>query len=193
MAVEYFYWGLTSLLGAQAYRCNNIAGEWEPCTAELMESMDPVLTELLTREEHNLPTVIPDGSYMGSGSVSSSSQFTQVLTQANEARNGEEVCEGHGFNANECEEIDCCHWNSNLGKCFSSVGRNTCPSDPDAQTDDDEVDEPDDCSSLFYFSFHFYDAENDGVGTLGVYELTWGEDGWPEVDLTKPMLSSESD
>jgi len=41
----------------------------------------------------------------------------------------------------------------------------------------------------YWFSFHFYDAENDGVGTLGVYELTWdeNEDGWPSVDLTVPM------
>jgi len=47
-----------------------------------------------------------------------------------------------------------------------------------------------------YFSFHFYDRNNDGVGTLGVYELNW-QRGWPVVDLTKPLLnncnSSESE
>ena len=43
---------------------------------------------------------------------------------------------------------------------------------------------------MYWFSFHFYDAENDGIGTLGVYELTWDEndDGGPSVDLTSPML-----
>ena len=39
-----------------------------------------------------------------------------------------------------------------------------------------------------YFSFHFYDTENNGVGTLGTFQLNWSEDGWPTVDLTKPML-----
>ena len=65
MVTEYFYWGLTSLLGAQDYRgrCENIAVEWEACTTALMESMDPGLTALLKDPAYSLPTVIPDGSY----------------------------------------------------------------------------------------------------------------------------------
>ena len=38
-----------------------------------------------------------------------------------------------------------------------------------------------------YFSFHFYDKENDGIGTLGVYELSWKK-GWPAVHLDKPLV-----
>lgn len=66
-AVEYFYWGLTSYLGGQADRCDEIGHEWEPCTAEKLRSTDPTLLEIITRPEHKLPTVLPDGSYKGVG------------------------------------------------------------------------------------------------------------------------------
>ena len=67
MVTEYFYWALTSLLGAQDYpgRCEDIAVEWEPCTPALVESMDPAIYGLLTDTQYKLPTVIPDGSYGG--------------------------------------------------------------------------------------------------------------------------------
>jgi hypothetical protein len=63
MATEYLYWGLTSLLGAQSGRCNEIAVEWELCTAEGVESGDPSLHALLTDPLLKLPTVLPDGVY----------------------------------------------------------------------------------------------------------------------------------
>ena len=65
MATEYFYWALTSRLGAQAYpgRCAQIADEWEPCTAELLEATDATVWELLTASGYALPTVLPDGGY----------------------------------------------------------------------------------------------------------------------------------
>ncbi len=65
MAVEYFYWGLTSLLGAQDYpgRCEDIAHEWEPCTPDLMRSTDVKLTALLEDPAYKMPTAIPDGNY----------------------------------------------------------------------------------------------------------------------------------
>ncbi len=63
MQIEYLYWGLTSLLGAQAGRCDEIAAEWEPCTSALMKSMDPGLTGLLRDAQYAMPTVLPDGSY----------------------------------------------------------------------------------------------------------------------------------
>ncbi len=30
-----------------------------------------------------------------------------------------------------------------------------------------------------YYSFHYYDGDNNGAPTLGIGTLTWGEDGWP--------------
>jgi hypothetical protein len=63
MAIEYLYWALTSLLGAQAERCDEIDQEWEPCTAALLESMDPTMHALITDPQYRLPTVLPDGSY----------------------------------------------------------------------------------------------------------------------------------
>jgi hypothetical protein len=65
MVTEYVYWGLTSHLGAQADRCDEIAHEWEPCTPELFEETDTTLHGLLTDGEYAIPTVIPDGSYEG--------------------------------------------------------------------------------------------------------------------------------
>lgn len=62
-AVEYIYWGITTLLGAQADRCDEIAQEWKLCTASELEILDPTLYELLTRPEFKLPTILPDGVY----------------------------------------------------------------------------------------------------------------------------------
>ena len=65
MIVEYFYWSLTTLLGAQADtdRCADIAVEWELCTAAELEAGDPGMFSILTDLQYNLPTVQPDGSY----------------------------------------------------------------------------------------------------------------------------------
>jgi hypothetical protein len=65
MLVEYFYWGLTSLMGGQAYddRCEEIAHEWEACTPDQVQAMDPALYALLTHPEYKLPTILPDATY----------------------------------------------------------------------------------------------------------------------------------
>ena len=65
MVTEYFYWGLTSLMGAQSdnQRCANISWEWTPCTAKLVNSMDPELYDLLTDPQYSLPLILPDGNY----------------------------------------------------------------------------------------------------------------------------------
>ncbi len=62
---EYFYWALTSILGAQDYtgRCDDIAVEWELCSRELVESGDPAVYSLLTNSSYSLASVLPDGSY----------------------------------------------------------------------------------------------------------------------------------
>ena len=65
MMVEYFYWGLTSLMGAQNYgdRCDDIAREWEACTPEQVQTMDPALYALLTNPAYKLPSILPDATY----------------------------------------------------------------------------------------------------------------------------------
>ena len=65
MAGEYFYWALTSILGAQAdpERCDQISNEWRPCTTERVASMDPAVYALMTNPEYKMPTVLPDGKY----------------------------------------------------------------------------------------------------------------------------------
>ena len=63
MAAEYIYWGITSILGAQVNRLNEIGDEWILNTAELVESIDTSLFTLLTNQEYTFPTVLPDGKY----------------------------------------------------------------------------------------------------------------------------------
>jgi len=64
---EYFYWALTSMLGAQSYpgRCEEIGVEWELCTRDLVEGGDPAVYSLLTDPRYSLPVVLPDGTYRG--------------------------------------------------------------------------------------------------------------------------------
>ena len=61
---EYFYWGLTSLLGAQNYegRGEEISHEWEYNTPSQMEN-DVLLIDLLQDSTYLLPTILPDGHY----------------------------------------------------------------------------------------------------------------------------------
>ena len=63
MAAEYFYWAITSILGAQENRLNEIGDEWVLNTNELVESIDTAIYSLLTTDEYNFPTELPDGSY----------------------------------------------------------------------------------------------------------------------------------
>ncbi len=65
MATEYFYWGLTSMLGIQDYgnRCAQIDNEWEACTAAEFESMDLALFALFSNPAYDMPSVAPDGNY----------------------------------------------------------------------------------------------------------------------------------
>ncbi|MAF66268.1 MAG: hypothetical protein CMJ84_11510 [Planctomycetes bacterium] len=69
MAAEYFYWTLTSWLGGQDYpgRAEEIAGEWECPTPELLERRDAAVHRLLTDPAFALPRVLPDGVYRGMG------------------------------------------------------------------------------------------------------------------------------
>ena len=62
--IEYLYWALTSMLGAQENRSNEIGHEWKLNTRELVESTDTAIFELLTNPTYKMPTVLPDGTYM---------------------------------------------------------------------------------------------------------------------------------
>ena len=63
MATEYFYWGMTSILGAQENRLNEISQEWDLNSRDLVENTDPAIYSLLTNPVYNFPTVLPDGTY----------------------------------------------------------------------------------------------------------------------------------
>jgi hypothetical protein len=62
---EYFYWGLTSLLGTQGNpsRCAGISAEWKLCTDEKLQASNSTFSELLTDPSYKLPTRLPDGYY----------------------------------------------------------------------------------------------------------------------------------
>ena len=63
MATEYIYWAITSVLGAQENRLDEIGDEWILNTAELVETIDTAIYSLLTADEYNFPTELPDGTY----------------------------------------------------------------------------------------------------------------------------------
>ena len=58
MITEYFYWSLTSLLGAQINRYDEISEEWELNTPQKMEK-DTLIMELLKDEKYQIPTKLP--------------------------------------------------------------------------------------------------------------------------------------
>ena len=60
---EYIYWALTSILGAQENRDNEVYREWELNTKQKVKDIDPDIFNLLTDPQYRLPTVLPDGNY----------------------------------------------------------------------------------------------------------------------------------
>ena len=67
MVTEYFYWGLTSILGGQSYsgRYNEIKHEWQLNTKAKIKRKDKALYRLLTTKKYKLPKKLPDGKYKG--------------------------------------------------------------------------------------------------------------------------------
>jgi len=65
MITEYFYWTMTSILGAQEDRLDEIGHEWKLNTKEKVMETDPDIYNLLTDLQYKLPTIIPDGNYQG--------------------------------------------------------------------------------------------------------------------------------
>ena len=58
MITEYFYWSLTSLLGAQINRYDEISEEWELNTPKKMEK-DKLMMELLQDKKYQIPKRLP--------------------------------------------------------------------------------------------------------------------------------------
>lgn len=65
MATEYFYWSLTSILGAQdgAGRLGQISQEWQLNTRDLVQQKDSLVFALLTDAQYKIPTQLPRGDY----------------------------------------------------------------------------------------------------------------------------------
>jgi hypothetical protein len=65
MAIEYIYWAQVSNMGIlnDTATCDGIANEWEPCSRDLLESMDVQVFALITDEQYNIPQIAPDGIY----------------------------------------------------------------------------------------------------------------------------------
>lgn len=63
MVTEYIYWALTSHLGAQVNRENEISNEWKLHTPELLKQRDFNVYRILTNKDYKLPSKLPDGKY----------------------------------------------------------------------------------------------------------------------------------
>lgn len=61
--IEYLYWALTSMLGAQDTRLNDIGHEWKLNTKNKVQNTDTAIYKLLTNPTYKMPTVLPDGTY----------------------------------------------------------------------------------------------------------------------------------
>jgi len=108
---EYFYWALTSMLGAQNYtgRLDEIQDEWRLNTRELVEAGDSAVFNLLTAAEFSLPTVLPDGNYAArsftvvESDVSVSDQLSVTVIGAA----SDTVCRNAGLNdSSACFIVD---------------------------------------------------------------------------------------
>lgn len=60
---EYHYWALTSILGAQENRLDEIGQEWKLNTKAKVQEQDAAVYQLLTDPQYAFPTILPDGKY----------------------------------------------------------------------------------------------------------------------------------
>jgi len=63
--IEYLYWALTSILGAQVTdeRLSQIQDEWKLNTKTKVQNTDTAIYSILTNPTYKMPTVLPDGTY----------------------------------------------------------------------------------------------------------------------------------
>ncbi len=62
-AGEYIYWAMSSILGAQENRLDEIKSEWKLNTKAKVQSKDTKVYALLTNAKYKFPTKLPDGTY----------------------------------------------------------------------------------------------------------------------------------
>ena len=60
---EYFYWAMSSMLGAQKNRLHEISQEWRLNTEMLLKNKDKKIYALLSNPVYKFPKVLPDGAY----------------------------------------------------------------------------------------------------------------------------------
>ncbi len=60
---EFHYWSITSILGIQAVRAEEIAFEWRLATASAIFAAEPAGYSLFTNVAYGMPTTAPNGSY----------------------------------------------------------------------------------------------------------------------------------
>lgn len=60
---EFHYWNITSILGMQAVRANDISFEWRLASASAILTAEPASYLLFTNAAYGMPTTAPDGSY----------------------------------------------------------------------------------------------------------------------------------
>ncbi|MDY8135913.1 hypothetical protein [Aquimarina sp. 2201CG5-10] len=60
---EYLYWVMSSMLGAQENRLNEIDNEWDLNTRTLVENTDTAAFAIFSNPIYTMPTVLPDGTY----------------------------------------------------------------------------------------------------------------------------------
>lgn len=60
---EYFYWAITSILGAQKNRLDEIQHEWKLNTLQKVQNTDTAIYRIFIDTSYNLPLILPDGSY----------------------------------------------------------------------------------------------------------------------------------
>jgi hypothetical protein len=58
MITEYFYWSLTSILGAQKNRLKEVQHEWKYNTKEKMLK-DTMMMDLLNNSQYKIPSNLP--------------------------------------------------------------------------------------------------------------------------------------
>lgn len=61
--IEYLYWAITSILGAQENRLDEIDNEWRLNTRQKVKDTDSAIFALLIDPIYKIPTKLPDGTY----------------------------------------------------------------------------------------------------------------------------------